>query len=177
MSNEMTFDFSDVDFTKDETAVEEVAVADDAVDTEALDEMDDSREKEELEEAKRIKEEYLTVYDSMMFEDKFEKTYKLGKRYSCVLSTRSADNDMTITRQLDNMNFKTIHALQSMSALLTLSYSLVEFCGKDLRQLDNKDRYDYVKGMSSHMVELLSNHVVTFDTLVRNALSYGEENF
>lgn len=167
MSEEIAFNFADVDndlhFEEPTLEVEK---------PEELEEPEASSEDKHPSHA-----EYMDIYDKMMFEDKYEKTYKLGKRYTCVISTRSADADLMISRQLDGMDFKTMHALQSLSALLTLSHSLVELNGEDLRDKSAADRYKFIRGKSSHLIEMLSRHMVDFDSLVREALSYGELNF
>lgn len=167
MSDEITFNFADVDneLNFDEPQVE--------VETPVEPEQEEQVEGDQHPEH----DTYLAIYDAMMFEDKYEKTYKLGKRYTCVISTRSADSDLKISRQLDGMNFKTMHALQSLSALLTLSHSLVELNGKDLRDMSISERYEFIRSKSSHLIEMLSRHMVDFDSLVREALSYGELNF
>lgn len=167
MSDEITFNFADVDneLNFDEPQVE--------VETPVEPEQEEQVEGDQHPEH----DTYLVIYDAMMFEDKYEKTYKLGKRYTCVISTRSADSDLKISRQLDGMNFKTMHALQSLSALLTLSHSLVELNGKDLRDMSISERYEFIRSKSSHLIEMLSRHMVDFDSLVREALSYGELNF
>lgn len=120
---------------------------------------------------------YLAIYDAIMFEDKYEKEVKLGKKYSAVFSTRSAEADVSVARRLDGMNFQTISAYQTMSAVLTMSYSLCELNGKDLRKMSTGDRFEFIKGKSSHLIEMLSKHMVDFDKLVRSALEYGESNF
>lgn len=131
--------------------------------------------KEELTEAQ--KNEFLIIYDSIMFEDKFEKQYKLGSKYTATFSTRSTDCDIKISRQLDSMEFSTMHALQTMSAVLTMSRSLVELNGKDLSDQTAAERYNFIRTKSSHLIEMLSKHMIEFDGLVRNALEYGELNF
>lgn len=168
MSEEYTFNFEDIDndvaFEAEDTTVEEVEET--SVAEENTEDLKDPNH-----------DEFLLIFDAMMFEDKFEKTYKLGKNYNCVISTRSADADLRISRQLDGASFKTMHALQSLSALLTLSNSLVELNGRDLRDMTVSDRYELIRSKSSHLIEMLSRHMVEFDTLVREALAYGELNF
>lgn len=123
------------------------------------------------------KDEYMRIYDAMMFEDMFSKEVKLGKKYSVVFVTRSADADVQIARQLDAMNFQTMAAYQTMAAVLTMSHSLKEFNGKDLTDMTTGARYDFIRNKSSHVIEMLSQHMVDFDILVRKALMYGEVNF
>ena len=167
----VTFDFKDVDFTKEDGLL-------DAVDTHEEKDIESEEVPEvETKDDSELVGEYLSIYDAMMFEDYFEKVFPLGKRYSCVIGTRSADADLSITRQLDTMNFQTMNAMSTMSALLTLSHSLKEINGKDLRDMKVQERYAYIKSISSHLVEVLSSHLVDFDILVREALSYGSENF
>ena len=181
MSNtDFTFDFEDVDneiiFDKAPEVVEEAPTLDvgsakedePATDEEA--EVDEGPTEEQ-------KAEYLTIYDSIMFEDKFEKQYKLGAKYAAVFTTRSADADMKISRQLDSMNFSTMHAFQTMSAVLTMSHSLVSLNGVDLSKKTVPDRYNFIRDKSSHLIEILAGRMVQFDHLVREALEYGEVNF
>lgn len=121
--------------------------------------------------------EYLTIYDAIMFEDKYQKVYKLGSKYTATFSTRSTDADMKISRQLDGLDFSTMHALQTMSVVLTMSHSLTHLNSTDLTQMDSAERYKFIRSKSSHLVELLSKHMIQFDALVRDALEYGEANF
>lgn len=177
MSNkDLTFTFDDVDNDID---FKELPGVED--EPEVLPEEEEkaevSEEQVETEEDKALKEEYMIIYDAIMFEDSFEKTYKLGKNYSVTFSTRSADSDMKISRQLDSMEFSTMHALQTMSAVLTMSHSLVELNGKDMRTSKVSDRYEFIRGKSSHLIELLSGKMLSFDKLVREAIKYGDENF
>lgn len=163
MSTEFDFRFDDVDNELEFEAAPEPEEAE--------------PEAPEQEESELQNSEYLAIYDSIMFEDKYEKMYKLGKSYTATFSTRSAEADLTISRQIDGMNFSTMQALQTMSAILTMSHSLVELNGADLRKMKVAERYAYIRSKSSHLIELLSRHMVSFDRLVREALEYGEENF
>ena len=170
MSEEFTFNFEDID---NDVAFEDKPYEEEVQNTETA----EVEKEDQKEEVNPNHSEYLAIYDAMMFEDKYEKTFPLGKKYSCVISTRSADADLKISRQLDSMNFQTMHALQSLSALLTLSHSLVELNGKDLRDMSVSDRYAFIRSKSSHVIELLSRHMVDFDSTIREALLYGEVNF
>ena len=169
VDNELKFDQPDVEIEGEEPKLE----------TKPKAAAEEEPKVEETEEAidEKLKAEYLTIYDSIMFEDKFEKEYKLGTKYSAVFSTRSADADMKISRQLDGMNFSTMHAFQTMSAVLTMSHSMMSLNGVDLSSKSIPDRYNFIREKSSHLIELLADRMITFDHLVRNALEYGETNF
>lgn len=179
--NKMTFVFDDVDNGMDLDDQAELTVApevDVIVDQEEPAEESKPEESAEPEGiSEDLKSEYLSIYDAIMFEDKFEKEYKLGKKYSATFSTRSTDADIRISRQLDSMDFATMHALQTMSAVLTMSHSLVSLNGTDLSSMSVTERYNTIRTKSSHLIELLSRHMISFDKLVRDALAYGEENF
>lgn len=174
--SETTFNFADVDNTLEFDLPTPEA---DEIISEKTEEAkpEEEQEKEDDGVSQEDKDLFLEIYDAMMFEDHYEKEYKLGKRYSIVLSTRSSDADLGISRQLDSMNFQTMHAMQNMAGLLTLSHCLMEFNGKDLRSMSVRDRYDYVRNKSSHVIERLVQHMLDFDNLVRQALMYGELNF
>lgn len=123
------------------------------------------------------KAELLTIYDAIMFEDKFEKAYPLGTKYSAVFSSRVAENDISIARQLDVLKFDTMHAMQTMTAILTLSHGLIELNGKDLREMTPTERYDYIRNRPTQLVGVLAAKQIEFDSLVSEALEYGSENF
>ena len=168
MSNadDFTFEFDDVSNELDFSEADKIVVLEEkeepVVEPEAP-----KDEPSKTEEEEKLHTEYLVIYDSIMFEDKFEKVYKLGKKYSAI----------KISRQLDNMDFSTMHALQTMSAVLTMSHSLIEVNGTDLSKMTVPERYNLIRTKSSHLIEVLSRHMINFDALVRNALEYGEENF
>jgi hypothetical protein len=123
------------------------------------------------------KAKFLKIYDDLFFQGSYEETFPLGKRYSCKLKSRTADEDVKIARQLDGMQFQTMSAYQTMAAVLSLSYSLMDLNGTDYSGMDQKARYDKVRALPSQVVEMLSRHMSTFDVSIRNALGYGEENF
>lgn len=180
------FRFDDVDNSLDFSSVAPVPQTEEPeikVAKVKIKEKDKEPEKEKVEETKpegipkELENKYMMIYDAIMFEDKYELPVSLGKKYSAVFTTRSADADVMVARQLDAMNFQTISAYQTMSAVLTMSHSLVELNGIDLRSMDVGKRYELIKNKSSHLIEVLSRHMVEFDSLVRDALAYGEENF
>lgn len=123
------------------------------------------------------KEDFMTIFDSIMFEGSYKETVNFGKRYKILLRSRTAGEEMYIAQRMDTMNFKTILAYQNQSALLTLAHSLVQFCNDDLSHMDLKTRYEYVSKLSSGIVPMLSNALVEFDAKVSAAMEYGKENF
>lgn len=171
-TNDFAFDFTDVDVDFEDTP-ELDAVPEDKEEEKPAIEVETPED--DLD--KETKDEYLKIFDSIMFEDRFEKEYELGSRYKAVFATRSAEADMSISRQLDGMDFKTMHAFQTMSAVLTMSHSVIELAGTDMRGYTTAERYKFLRTKSSHLIELLADRLIKFDLLVRNALEYGEENF
>ena len=123
------------------------------------------------------KEEYMTIFDAIMFEGSYKEVVNFGKRYKILLRSRTAGEEMYIAQRMDTMNFKTILAYQNQSALLTLAHSLVQFCNDDLSTMDLKTRYEYVSKLSSGIVPMLSSALVEFDAKISAAMEYGKENF
>jgi len=121
--------------------------------------------------------EYLMVFDAMMFEGMYEKTYQIGSNYSLTLRTRSTDADLSITRQLDKMELSTIAAFTSASAVLSLSHSLMEFGGVDYRDMEPKVRYAKIRELPSQVITIISKKLAEFDTYIKEVMEYGEENF
>lgn len=127
--------------------------------------------------SKELKDDFNRVYDALLFEGKYEKVYKLGKKYSAVFSTRSTGDDSIVSRKLDAMKFQTVAAYNNMASIFTLAYSLVEYNGKDFRKMDATSRYEEITKLPSPVIELLSAKMIDFDQLVRGAMNYGSENF
>ena len=173
-----TFEDADDDITMTEDNIDITPEASVEAPEEAKEEEAGNETPEEVEGlTEEQKAEYLVIYDAIMFEDRFEKTYNLGSKYSVTLATRSADADLNISRQLDTLSFSTMHAFRTMSAVFTMSHSIMQLCGTDTSKMKVADRYKFIRGKSSHLIELLSNKMVEFDNMVRDALEYGETNF
>ncbi len=161
MENKIDFEAPDVDFEE-------------APELEPADMPDDSPEQSD---EPSNKDELLTIYDALLFEGAYSEIYSLGKRYSVRYRSRTAEEETTILRQLDGMKYNTVQAYQSMSAMSHLAYSLTDYCGKDLTKMDVKDRYDFVSGLPTQVLEILSTNMVDFDSKLQIALEYGKENF
>lgn len=123
------------------------------------------------------KMEMLDIFDTLLFEGKYEERVQIGKKYHAVFQTRSAAEDLTISSRLDAMKFETLLAYQNQSSLLTLAYSLAEWNGEDYRELKVKDRYQVVSALPSQTVVVLSDALGKFDAKVMAAVQYGQENF
>ena len=123
------------------------------------------------------KMEMLDIFDTLLFEGKYEERVQIGKKYHAVSQTRSAAEDLTISSRLDAMKFETLLAYQNQSSLLTLAYSLAEWNGEDYRELKVKDRYQVVSALPSQTVVVLSDALGKFDAKVMAAVQYGQENF
>lgn len=123
------------------------------------------------------KMEMLNIFDTLLFEGRYEEVVQIGKKYRAVFATRSAADDMTISNRLDSKKFETLLAYQNQSSLLTLAYSLIEWNGEDFREFKPKDRYDVISALPSQAVVVLSDALGKFDAKVMAAVQYGQENF
>lgn len=121
--------------------------------------------------------EMLNIFDTLLFEGKYEERVQVGRKYHAVFQTRSAAEDLTISSRLDAMKFETLLAYQNQSSLLTLAYSLAEWNGEDYRDMKVKDRYKVVSDLPSQTVVVLSDALGKFDAKVMAAVQYGQENF
>lgn len=119
----------------------------------------------------------LNIFDTLLFEGKYEERVQVGRKYHAVFQTRSAAEDLTISSRLDAMKFETLLAYQNQSSLLTLAYSLAEWNGEDYRDMKVKDRYKVVSDLPSQTVVVLSDALGKFDAKVMAAVQYGQENF
>lgn len=127
--------------------------------------------------AEDTRKEYMVIFDSMMFEGKYEERISLGKNYHIVLQTRTAEQDMKVTTKLDSMEINTMHAYSNMQALFTIPYALAEINSLDLRQLNYQEAFEKIKMIPSVVLMTISGKLQDFDIKVRSALTYGTENF
>ena len=99
MSNadDFTFQFDDVSNEIDFSEADKIVVLEEKEEPVVEPKVPED-EPSKTEEEEKLHTEYLVIYDSIMFEDKFEKVYKLGKKYSAKFSTRSTDSDIKISR-------------------------------------------------------------------------------
>lgn len=158
---------------------------DDALDFSEAPEVEQAETEEVVEEPVAVEEtknekhdEFLKIYDAMMFEGSYEDSFKFGKKYDFRLKTRTSGADATITRAIDRMQFKTLNAFTTAASLMSLSYSLVEYCGTDLSTKKPEERYEYIReNIASQVVEIMTSKLVEFDNNIREALEYGAQNF
>lgn len=93
------------------------------------------------------KQELLEIFDAIMFEGEYRETINLGKKYTAVLRSRTVGESNTITRKVDSLDLKTFMAVQNITNVMTLTYSLVEYNGKDLSALNFKDKLSFVESL------------------------------
>lgn len=136
---------------------------------------EEKRKKEE--EDKKLKEEYLKIFDTIMFEGSYEEVVPLGRSYKATFRSRSSKEDLNIAKRLDGMVFNTTVAYQNQSSLLTLAYTLVQYNNLNMRDMSINERYEYICKLPSAVILVLSSCLVNFDTKIIDALSYGRENF
>lgn len=133
---------------------------------------DNKKEKEEFD-----KQELLEIFDAIMFEGEYRDTIKLGKKYSAVLRSRTVKESTDVTRKVDALDLKTFMAVQNITNVLTLAYSLVEYNGKDLSTLELKDKIKFVESLPESVIVLLSDKLFKFDRKVLAAMEEGHQNF
>jgi hypothetical protein len=123
-------------------------------------------------------EELLTIFDEMIFSGEYVEEISLRSgKLKIKLRSRSAEDTMAISKDIDAKNFVLISTLSEYRALMNLAYSLVSYAGKDIGAMDIKDRVSYINKLPGVIVGLLSETLNKFDQKIDAACSEGEANF
>lgn len=127
---------------------------------------------------KYSKEELLSIFDEMIFSSEYTETVSLrGGKLQVVFRSRSAEDTMAISKDIDSKNFTLITTLQEHRALQNLAYSLVSFANKDLKGMTIEDRTKYIVKLPAVVVGALSESLGKFDHKISAACREGEANF
>ncbi len=124
------------------------------------------------------KEELLAIFDEMIFSGEYieELSLRAGK-LKLSFRSRSVEDTVAITKDIDGKNFSLISTLQEHRALLNLAYSLVSYAGKDLKGMTIEDRTKFIGKLPSPVAGLISIELSKFDNKISAACEEGEANF
>lgn len=122
-------------------------------------------------------EELLEVFDTLMFQGEYKETFTLRGKLSVTLKSRSVEETMKISREIDNVPYNLISTVQEHKALLNLSYSLVNYAGKDFSGSSQEEVYKYLGKLPIFILSTLVDKLSEFDSKVLAACKEAEENF
>lgn len=123
------------------------------------------------------KEELLAIFDDIVFSGSFEEDIDIRGKLKVTFRSRSADDTLAISKDIDGTSFNLITTVQERRALLNLAYSLVKYQGKDLGGMAIADRLSYLGKLAAPLVGALSVSLSKFDQKVEAACVEGEANF
>lgn len=131
---------------------------------------------EEPEKPKFSKEELLAVFDKLVFEGRYEETYK-GRGITVGFRSRTGDDSVSISRALDNFESKTGVSIQTYVNMLTLSHSLVFYNGKTFEDKAVKEKFAYLSSLPDAVLTILMSKLNEFDEKVWLSMDEGRKNF
>ena len=143
------------------------------------------KENKQAEPAKQVEEaisefdkaELLKILDELIFNGEYTEEVKIKGRLKIVFRTRTADEVTTISKELDNLDFKLVGTLQEQRALHNLAYSLIEYNDKDLRAVKSiPDKYKLISQLPIFVVSAMADALAKFDRKI-NAACSEQENF
>lgn len=124
------------------------------------------------------KEELLAIFDEIVFSGYYEEEIGLRDgKLKITFRSRSADDTLAISKDIDGTSFNLITTVQERRALLNLAYSLVKYHGKDLSSMNITERLSYLGKLAAPLVGALSVALSKFDQKIEAACVEGEANF
>lgn len=123
------------------------------------------------------KDELLEVFDKLLFEGEYTETFTIRGKLLVTFRSRSADETMKISREIDNTPFNLVSTVQEHKALLNMSYSLVNYSGKDFSDATQETIFNFIKKLPIFIVGVLIDKLSDFDSKVDAACKEAEENF
>lgn len=124
------------------------------------------------------KDELLQIFDELMFGSEYVGEVVVNKKLKVSFRTRSLEETMAISKELDSMTYNFITTLQEQRAVLNLAHSLVNYHGKDLSQMKPlPDRMKFIMKLPIQIIGQLTDKLAEFDMKVDAACKEGEENF
>lgn len=139
--------------------------------------IDAPEKKYEKPKSRWTQDELLEVFDKLMFEGQYRETYRIKNKLSVTFRSRSAEETMQISREIDNTPFNLISTVQEHKAMLNLSYSLVNYSGKDFSNVEQKEIYKFLSKLPIFVISALVDKLSEFDSKVEEACREAEENF
>lgn len=128
------------------------------------------------EEPKYDSDELAQIFDNLMFEGEHQETVKVRGR-NATFRTRTAEETMKISKELDSMTVNFVATLQQHRIMLNLAFALVNFNGKDLSSMEPlPDRYKLISKLPTQVIGILEEELVKFDAKV-DAACKDPENF
>jgi hypothetical protein len=126
---------------------------------------------------KWTKEELYAVFDTLLFQGEYTETTTIKGKLPITLRSRSAEETLKISREIDNTPYNLVSTVQEHKAMLNLSYSLVNYSGKELSALGQEATYKFINKLPIFIVSILIDTLANFDSKVEMACREGEENF
>ena len=152
----------------------------DAEDTISEDDDTDTAAKKEAEDKDKYAPynvpELLSIYDSIVFDNSFDKLYSMrGVKFT--LRTRSSSSIIKVNQALDNLKAQSVNTYQTYSNYLMLAASLKSYGTSDFEEGNLKGAYDYLVTLPTPVIDILLVKLNEFDHMISLALQAGRENF
>jgi hypothetical protein len=130
------------------------------------------------EKPKYDKDELARIFDEMMFQGEYSETTTLRGKFKVTFRTRSAQETMSISKELDAATFNFMVTAQEQRSVLHLAYSLTNYGGKDLSSMaPTPDRMNFILKLPAPVIAALDVKRNEFDAKVSAAVEEADENF
>jgi hypothetical protein len=127
--------------------------------------------------SKWSKEDLLKVFDDLMFAGEYSEEVLIKGRLKVTFRTRTAEEQVDISKFLDQSQFNLILTVQEHRALYNLRASLINYNGRDLSHVDAEEKMKFINKLNIQVVSAVSDALAQFDAKVEAACREAEENF
>ncbi len=135
-------------------------------------------EEKKKEYTKEQQDEFMEIYDALMFNGEYSKQLTVSKNTSIVVKTRTGDEVFQVGQALEELRPGTDYLVSSYLSLLNLAFSVSHFRGNDLSDIKPyPDRFNFFKKLPAPVLDILAGKLREFDEKVSEATEYCKENF
>lgn len=122
-------------------------------------------------------EELAAVFDELLFEGEYKEDVTIRGKLKVTFRTRSAEETMQISKQLDLSDYKFLPTIQEQRAFLNVSKSLISYQGKDLTVIKEEEKGAFIRKLPTSILSTLTDSLAEFDRKIDIACRNAEDSF
>lgn len=142
-----------------------------------VDEKQADKTAQELQKPRWTQEELLKIFDQILFEGEYSEEVTVRGKLKVIFKSRSGDETLAISKELDSLQLNLITTVEQLRALRNLSYSLVNYQGRDFSDVKLAEKMIFLGKLPISVIAILSDKLAEFDSKIDAACREAEENF
>lgn len=137
----------------------------------------DAPKGQEKQASKYTQDELLKLFDELIFDGVYSETTKIKGKLAVTFRTKSTQETIDITKELDGNTYKMVTTMQQDRAFLNLVYALTHYQGKDISTQSKEEKAKFLGKLPIAILGAISDELARFDAKVAEACEEAEANF